>query len=487
MAWERRFCGWDLWLVVYAIVALSAATDICGFQRFAPTLGLPAWAGALCVIPVKLIEWRFLTFTLRLFQCGFVGKLVSTVPVLVWCLAVCTSMLAAHSTIYDMFTSADSISTKASETRTNLTAAFKSINAQLELVSNPLPRPSKIVEQALGWEPLLPEPVRRATRECTRFLGDALPDVCKKRIDLRKELATALEFERLSRRSEELRGELQRLTTGAGQNSMPRPFDLFLGRFVNIDGRDGIAFMGMTILTLVSAFGPFGLYIMGRAGRPASASAAMSSISGESPQGIGQGGDQGAQSDRDLPNSSAESAHGQSAHGPAHAVRPTVETAQRDCVLPLALPASARGGLAHDPAHAGPAMNMQIAQFEPARAHRDFRPPIPVPAQSDPARRVGRAKRPARRRVNDDDALIAVRSFVDALVKDPEARESGSSLARAYEEQRLARAWPELAPNVFGRLLKVAVEEVRGRKLKSGAQIYKGVRIPEEWRIKVAA
>jgi len=30
---------WHLVLVVYAIVALSAATDICGFLRFAPTLG----------------------------------------------------------------------------------------------------------------------------------------------------------------------------------------------------------------------------------------------------------------------------------------------------------------------------------------------------------------------------------------------------------------------------------------------------------------
>jgi hypothetical protein len=172
-AWKHRFCGLDLWLVVYAIVALSAATDICGFQRFAPTLGLPGRAGALCVIPVKLIEWRFLTFAQRLFQCGFTGKFVCVVPVLAWCVAVSMSMLAAHSTIYDMLTSADGISTKAAETRSNMTAAFKSVTAQLELVSNPLPRPSKIVEQALGWEPQLPEPVRRATRDCTRLVGHA--------------------------------------------------------------------------------------------------------------------------------------------------------------------------------------------------------------------------------------------------------------------------------------------------------------------------
>ena len=46
---------WDLALIVYAIVGLSAATDICGFQRFAPTLGVPVWAGLVCVLPIKLI------------------------------------------------------------------------------------------------------------------------------------------------------------------------------------------------------------------------------------------------------------------------------------------------------------------------------------------------------------------------------------------------------------------------------------------------
>jgi hypothetical protein len=33
--------GCDLWLVVTAIVTLSAATDVYGFQRFAATLGGP--------------------------------------------------------------------------------------------------------------------------------------------------------------------------------------------------------------------------------------------------------------------------------------------------------------------------------------------------------------------------------------------------------------------------------------------------------------
>jgi hypothetical protein len=98
-----------------------------------------------------------------------------------------------------------------------------------------------------------------------------------------------------------------------------------------------------------------------------------------------------------------------------------------------------------------------------------------------------RAKRPARTRVRNEDALIAVRSFVALLDKDPKARESGSGLAQAYKEQRPAHGWPVLAPNVLGILLKLAVEEAGGKKLKSGTQIYKGVRIPAGWRMKAAA
>ena len=133
---------WDLWLVVYAIVALSAATDICGFQRFAPTLGLPVWAGILCVVPIKLIEWQFLTFANRLFQNGLLGKTVSPVPVVAWCLAVCLSMLAAHSTIYNLLASADRITANSAETRANLVATFEGRQSATRhaVQTNPAPR-----------------------------------------------------------------------------------------------------------------------------------------------------------------------------------------------------------------------------------------------------------------------------------------------------------------------------------------------------------
>jgi hypothetical protein len=69
----------------------------------------------------------------------------------------------------------------------------------------------------------------------------------------------------------------------------------------------------------------------------------------------------------------------------------------------------------------------------------------------------------------------------------PQARASGSALAHAYASLRPKHAWPALAPNTFGKLLKVAVQEVGGRKLKSCMQIYEGVRIPAAWGVQIAA
>ena len=72
----------------------------------------------------------------------------------------------------------------------------------------------------------------------------------------------------------------------------------------------------------------------------------------------------------------------------------------------------------------------------------------------------------------------ALREFVEWLEWDKNARTTGSELASAYGAQRVLRGWPDLKPNVFGMHLKSAVATAGGRKIKSGRQIYLGVRIP---------
>jgi hypothetical protein len=524
----QKHHSWDLRLIVYAIVALSAVIDICGFQRFAPALGLPAWAGALCVIPIKLVEWNFLSFATRLCQSGWLGTIVCPAPAVAWCLAAFLSMLAADSTIYDVLATADRTSAKAAETRENVTAALGGVKAQLALVSTPLPRPSKLVEQELGWEPLLPEAVRRATRDCTRLVSNAMPEGCKKRVELRKELAAATEYERLSLRAEKLRVELHGLGTEVGQISMARSFDISLGRFLRIDGKDGIALMGMLILSLTSAFGPFGLYLVGGAGTGTSPMAASPPFDGGTAQANGQGG-QAAES-RDMPPKSAQSAHVGSAHDSAQpTLQPThsrleeeAESAQGQPAQGPAQPAQSHGvrppeepacsldesarECAHESAHGSAqesfAGGTEPAQTQPAQDCPDARPPFGKPAPSRIRSRPGQAKRATRRaaeHVPSDnvvhlavpdarrEALQAVRSFVAMLDRAPTARATGSALANAYESLRAVRGWPVIARNVLGTLLRIAVQEVGGRKLKSGVQVYVGVCIPTEWGMQAAA
>jgi len=81
-------------------------------------------------------------------------------------------------------------------------------------------------------------------------------------------------------------------------------------------------------------------------------------------------------------------------------------------------------------------------------------------------------------RVDYQIAENAVREFVASLERDEGARATGSELAYAYGAQRALRGWPDLKPNIFGMLLKPAVAAAGGRKIKSGRQVYLGVRVP---------
>jgi hypothetical protein len=79
-------------------------------------------------------------------------------------------------------------------------------------------------------------------------------------------------------------------------------------------------------------------------------------------------------------------------------------------------------------------------------------------------------------------AAAAVQAFVDTLLHGPADRASGSELYDHYQKLREAGGWPELAPNIFGRHLRVAVKAVGGRKIKSNGQVYVGVGLPVSGR-----
>ena len=244
-------------LIVGGIVVLALIVDVYGFLRFAPTIGLPWWAAVACVIPVKAVEWRFLTFARRLSTTGWAGKLLSGVPVVVWLAAVGLSATAVHSTIHSMQDSADLGAAKKRETRSNLKATLASVDAQLATLSKPsAPRPVRSVQEAMGWV-ALPPLVRRVTEDCRRVEQDDHRRACKEVLNLRKELAASLDYEDLRRTAEGLRAQLATLEISPPGDSMGRSFELMYGGMIKIDGKAGVALTVMVILTLVSALGPF--------------------------------------------------------------------------------------------------------------------------------------------------------------------------------------------------------------------------------------
>jgi hypothetical protein len=72
----------------------------------------------------------------------------------------------------------------------------------------------------------------------------------------------------------------------------------------------------------------------------------------------------------------------------------------------------------------------------------------------------------------------AVDAFAASLRHGTNLRAAGSELFDLYAGMRAQRGWPPMARNVFGQLLKAAIEAIGGRKLKSSRQLYEGVAVP---------
>jgi hypothetical protein len=430
--------NWDLTIIVGLIVALSAATDIAGFLRLAPSVGLPPLAAVVCVIPVKLIEWKFLTFATRLWRQGWLGKLQSPVYIVIWGIAVGLSALAAHSATYTLLATADHSATKRVETRANLVTARNRNNERLDAFAKPLPRPVNTVEKDLDWA----NSVLRPALDCTRP-PDEGSRACRRVIELRKELAAATDYERLIRDEQELREKLAGLDIESANDAMPKAYEATLGRLTEMDGKTGISVMVALLLGLASAFAPYGLDLL-REQRTSPARSGSPRPTGDQVSGTGP--------------------HVESAHvlhfpsgGPGRAGQGRRAPGAKG---PDNSESKAGRGLGTRP---------EAGAHQPGRSQRQHA----VGGRGTRASGQGRA--------DHGQAAAAVAQFVGMLAKGKGARASGSTLYHAYTSQRLAHGWPSLQPNVFGIHLKTAVIRVGGFKLKSGCQVYQGVALPASW------
>jgi hypothetical protein len=99
---------------------------------------------------------------------------------------------------------------------------------------------------------------------------------------------------------------------------------------------------------------------------------------------------------------------------------------------------------------------------------------------ADPRARHGARPQPQRRSAPGDEPAPrqAVDMFVATLRRGGELRVVGSVLFDAYERVRAQRGWPEIPPNVFGQLVRLAVEAAGGKKIKASRQYYTGVALP---------
>ena len=116
------------------------------------------------------------------------------------------SCLATHATVGTAISSIERTGTWKMEVRGNTKAELSSVEQQLAALSRPTPpRPVKTVQEALAAE-RVPASVWQDSQECAKIQDSTyFMRACAQVVQLRKELAAARDYERLSLRATELR------------------------------------------------------------------------------------------------------------------------------------------------------------------------------------------------------------------------------------------------------------------------------------------
>jgi hypothetical protein len=290
--------------------------------------------------------------------------------------------------------------------------------------------------------------------ECAKIHENAyFARTCAQIVRLRRELAAAEDYERLSARAAELRKGLAMAPIVATTDPLPAAFSATLGRILPLSGTEGVATLVTLVIETMSCFGLAGLTALSN-GR-----GAIEDTPREAHDAVG------GTTANNLPLAHLSEA--------AQILRlPIAREPQLVCP-----PTPSEGR----PRFAQPSTEQGFGQTIGKDLGRGFGQTRPTRTQRPEAAMTRLARGSASggaSRVNYQAAEKAVQEFVALLERDKDARATGSELASAYGAQRALRGWPDLKPNVFGMHLKSAVATVGGRKIKSGSQIYQGVRVP---------
>ena len=196
--------GWPtlagLGLVVVAFMVLSLLVTATGTARFAVAMGYDAnvgyAVGAIFDIAKGMLPVALLALLAR--------RALGTAALLgaAWICLVVFSCLATHATVSTAISSIERTGTWKMEVRGNTKAELTTVEQQLAALSRPAPpRPAKTVREALAGE-RVPSGVWKDSQECGSIQESAhFAKACAQVVQLRRELAAAQDYERLSARA----------------------------------------------------------------------------------------------------------------------------------------------------------------------------------------------------------------------------------------------------------------------------------------------
>jgi hypothetical protein len=261
----HRPYGWPtiigLGLVVVAFMALSLCVTATGTARFAVSMGYDAGVGYAVGAIFDVAKGMLLMGVVALWARGALG--VFAAFAIVWICLVTFSWLATHSTVSTAIASIERTGTWKMEVRGNARAELTSVEQQLAALSRPTPpRPAKTVQEALAAE-RVPPSIWQDSQECGRIQESVhFARACAQVVQLRRELAAARDYERLSSRATELRKGLAEAPIVATADPLPAAFSATLGRVLPIGGTEGVALLVTVVVELMSCCGLAGVAVL---------------------------------------------------------------------------------------------------------------------------------------------------------------------------------------------------------------------------------
>jgi hypothetical protein len=247
-----------LGVVVVAFMALSLFVTATGTARFAVSMGYDAKVGNAVGAIFDLAKGLLPIALLALWSQRAVGT--AGLLGIAWICLVTFSCLATHATVTTAISSIERTGTWKMEVRSNTKTELASVEEQLAALRHPAPpRPAKTVAEALASTSVPPH-IWRDSRECAEIQDSPyFAKACSQVVHLRRELAAAGDYERLSTRAGELRKGLSVAPIVATSDPLPAAFSATLGRVLPIGGTEGVALLLTMVFEIISCCGLAGL------------------------------------------------------------------------------------------------------------------------------------------------------------------------------------------------------------------------------------